>query len=77
MHDDKIRCFLDKLGTGWVTFSKKPSAASQTGVVVWERQIRLCRSILNSILKNYGTSLAPAFDYPVFILVHITSRMIQ
>lgn len=47
MHDDKIRCFLAKLGTGWVTFSKKPSAASQTGVVVWDRLTGLCRSILN------------------------------
>lgn len=29
MHDDKIRCFLDKLGTGWVTFSKKPSPSDR------------------------------------------------
>ena len=56
MNHQQIQHFLANTGTDWLIWLRNAPAASHMGGV-WERQIRLARSILASLLKNHGTCL--------------------
>ena len=53
---NKIENFLQDHGDDWITWKKNPPAASHM-VGIRERQIRLARTILNSLLQSHGHSL--------------------
>ena len=56
MDQNKIRRFLQNLGSDWIIWKKNPPAESHFGGI-WERQIRSARAVLGSLLKTHGSSL--------------------
>ena len=56
MDQNKIRRFLQNLGSDWIIWKKNPPAESHFGGV-WEHQIRSARAVLGSLLKTHGSSL--------------------
>ena len=56
MNHQKIQHFLANTGVDWLIWSRNAPAASHK-CRVWGCQIRSTRSILASLLKNYGTCL--------------------
>ena len=56
MDQNKIRRFLQNLGSDWIIWKKNPPAGSHFGGV-WEHQIRSARAVLGSLLKTHGSSL--------------------
>ena len=56
MNHNQIAQYLQTHGADWITWIKNPPTASHMGVV-WERQIRTARCILNALLKTHGRSL--------------------
>ena len=52
---EKIKVFLNNLGSDWCWKNNPPSSSHMGGV--WERQIRSTRAILTVLLKNHGRSL--------------------
>ena len=57
MNHQKINQFMQDNGGGWMSWKRKPPAASSMGGV-WDRQIRSARRILESLLKTNGASLS-------------------
>lgn len=56
MDQEKINDFLLRNSVDWIGWDfNTPTASHMDGV--WERQIRSCRSILTSFLKNHSQSL--------------------
>ena len=56
MDQNKIRRFLQNLGSDWIIWKKNPPAESHFGGI-WEHQIRSARVVLGSLLKTHGSSL--------------------
>lgn len=56
MDESRINEELLKSQCDWIKFEMNIPAASHMGRV-WERQIRMVRSILSSLLSNNGTQL--------------------
>ena len=56
MDQNKIRRFLQNLGSDWIIWKKNPPAESHFGGI-WEHQIRSARAVLGSLLKTHGSSL--------------------
>ena len=56
MDQEKIKDFLLRNNIDWMGWDFNTPLASHMGGV-WERQIRSCRSILTSLLKNHSQSL--------------------
>ena len=56
MDEEKTNEFLLRNNVDWMGWSFNTPTASHMGGV-WERQIRSCRSILSSLLRNHGLSL--------------------
>ena len=56
MDQEQIRQHLLKSGIDWVKWEKNSPGASHM-VGIWERQIRLARTILEALLKTHGSSL--------------------
>ena len=56
MDQGKINDFLLRHQVDWLGWKFNPPTASHMGGV-WERQIRSCRSILTSLLRNHSQSL--------------------
>ena len=53
MDNDKIQSFIQEHGGDWIKWHKNPPLVSHMGII-WERQIRLARTILSSLLKTHG-----------------------
>ena len=56
MDQNKIRRFLQNLGSDWIIWNNNSPAESHFGVI-WERQIRSARPVLVSLLRTHGSSL--------------------
>ena len=55
-HNPKVKDFLGSKGADWIVGKKNALNASHFGVI-WERQIRSARAILNGLLNNHGKGL--------------------
>ena len=64
MDQEKIKEFLMRNNIDWMGWDFNTPTASHMGGV-WERQIRSCRSILSSLLKNHSQSLNDESFYTV------------
>ena len=67
MDQEKINDFLLRNNFDWMGWDFNTPTASHMGGV-WERQIRSCRSILLSLLKNHSQSLNDESFYTVCLL---------
>ena len=56
MDQNKIRRFLQNLGSDWMIWKNNPPAGSHFGGI-WECQIRSARTVLGSLLRTHGSSL--------------------
>ena len=57
MNHELVKHYLQKNGSDWTTWENNPSAASHLGGI-WERQIRITRTILDGLLKTHSYSLS-------------------